>query len=93
MLLKKPMIVMGSQDFLGYLRQLGFKTFNNFWDENYDGVAEQNRYQKILDLVDYLAQRPIDELVDMYQRMQPILDHNYNLLMRQRYNTTITKIV
>ena len=92
MLLKKPMIVMGSQDFLGYLRQMGFKTFNDFWDENYDGVAEHNRYQKILDLVDSLAQRPIDELADMYQHMQPILDHNYNLLMRQRYNTTITKI-
>jgi len=93
MLLKKPMIVMGSQDFLGYLRQIGFKTFNDFWDEDYDGFAEQHRYQKILEIIDYIAQQPIDELVDMYQRMQPILDHNYDLLMRQGYETTIKKIV
>lgn len=93
MLLKKPMIVMGSQDFLGYLRQMGFKTFNDFWDENYDGFAEHNRYQKILDLIDHIAQQPMDKLVDIYQRMQPILDHNYDLLMRQGYRTTITKIV
>ncbi|WP_353479850.1 hypothetical protein [Haliscomenobacter sp.] len=92
MLMKKPMIVMGSQDFLGYLQQMGFKTFNNFWDEDYDGFAEQNRYQKILDLIDSLAQQPINVLVDMYQKMQPILDHNYDLLMSQGYNKTITKI-
>jgi len=93
MLLKKPMIVMGSQDFLGYLQQMGFKTFKDFWDEDYDGVAEQNRYQKILDLIDHIAQQPMDKLVDIYQQMQPILDHNYNLLMSQGYGTTITKIV
>ena len=87
------MIVMGSQDSLGYLRQMGFKTFNDFWDEDYDGVAEQNRYQKILDLIDHIAQQPIDKLADIYQQMQPILDHNYNLLMSQGYKKTITKIV
>lgn len=92
MLLKKPMIVMGSQDSLGYLRQMGFKTFHNFWDEDYDGFAQENRYQKILELIDQIAQHPIDALVDMYKRMQPILDHNYNLLISQSYKKTITKI-
>jgi hypothetical protein len=28
----------------------------------------------------------------MYQRMQPILEHNYNLLMTQSYNKNITEI-
>lgn len=92
MLLKKPMIVMGSQNSLGYLRQLGFKTFNDFWDEDYDGFAEQNRYQKILDLIDQIAKYPNDVLVEMYQQMQPVLEHNYNLLMSQSFNKTITKI-
>ena len=83
---------MGSQDSLGYLRQMGFKTFHNFWDEDYDGFAQENRYQKILELIDQIAQHPIDALVDMYKRMQPILDHNYNLLISQSYKKTITKI-
>ena len=93
MLLKKPMIVMGSRDSLEYLRQMGFKTFNDFWDEEYDGFAQENRYQRILDLIDKIAQQPIDALEDMYQRMQPILDHNYNLLISQSYKKTITKIL
>lgn len=92
MMLKKPMIVMGSRNFLNYLHQLGFKTFDQFWDERYDGFADVNRYQKILELIDHIATQPIDVLEDMYQRMQPILDHNYNLLISQTYNKSITKI-
>jgi hypothetical protein len=93
MLMKKPMVLMGSQDSLEYLRQMGFKTFNNFWDEDYDGFADQNRYHKILDLIDYIAELSIAELEHMYRRMQPILDHNYNLLMNQSYEKVITKIL
>jgi hypothetical protein len=93
MLLKKPMIVMGSQDSLVYLRQMGFKTFHEFWDEDYDGFSQENRYQKILDLIDWIANQSIDTLVDMYQRMQPILDHNHDLLMSQSYGKIITKIL
>lgn len=93
MLLKKPMIVMGSQDFLEYLRQMGFKTFHEFWDEDYDGFSQENRYQKILNLIDYIAELSIAELERMYRRMQPILDHNYNLLINQSYKKIITKIL
>lgn len=92
MLLKKPMIMMGSRDYLVYLRQMGFRTFYDFWDEDYDGFADINRYQRILTLIDLIAKKPIDELEHMYQRMQPILDHNYDLLMSQRYNKIIAKI-
>ena len=93
MLLKKPMIVMGPKDFLVYLRQMGFKTFYEFWDEDYDGYDCKDRYLKILKLIDDLAKKSINELETMYQRMQHILDHNYNLLQAQVYTKTITKIL
>jgi hypothetical protein len=80
---KKPMILMSSCNFLHYLRQLGFKTFYEYWSEDYDGFEGRDRYFKILELIDDLASRPQYELEQMYKDMQPILDHNYNLL----YNT------
>jgi hypothetical protein len=92
MLLKKPMIVMGSRDYLDYLHQMGFKTFNNFWDENYDGFADSNRYIKILELIDQIAKLSVAELDRMYHDMQLILDHNYNLLMNQSYKKETTYI-
>jgi hypothetical protein len=93
MLLKKPMIVMGSRDYLDYLYQMGFKTFNNFWNEDYDGFADGNRYAKILDLIDQLSTLSVNELNDIYQDMQPILDHNHNLLMTETYKKDLSYIV
>jgi hypothetical protein len=92
MWLKKPFIVFASRDYLDYLHQMGFKTFNDFWSEDYDGYEGRDRYIRILTLIDELANKSKKELQEMYQAMQPILDHNYNLLQTQSYNTTITKI-
>jgi len=92
MLLKKPFIAFASKHHLAYLRQMGFKTFQDFWAEGYDGSDGATRYQHILQLIDWIAQQPLNTLVDMYQSMQPILDHNYNLLMDWDYDRNITKI-
>ena len=92
MLLKKPFIMFASKHHLAYLKQMGFKTFRDFWNEGYDDTDGVNRYLQILKLIDWIAQQPMDALADMYQRMQPILDHNYNLLIRQNYDMDITKI-
>ena len=96
MLLKKPFIIFGPRNYLYYLHQLGFKTFHtptmDFWSEDYDGYDGQERYIKILLLIDELAKKSREELQELYQAMQPILDHNYNLLQTQSYNTTIAQI-
>ena len=89
MLLKKPFVIMGSVNHLIYLRQMGFKTFSDFWSEDYDGLARKGRYQQIIAVIDFIASKSKDELYDMYQRMQPILEHNYDLLLSKSYNQTI----
>ncbi len=84
---------MASKDYIDYLLQMGFQTFYEFWSEDYDGYQGRERYMKILALIDELAKKSKKELEEMYQAMQPILDHNYNLLLTQSYNKTITKII
>lgn len=91
-LLKKPFITMCSRDYNEYLIQMGFKTFYQYWDETYDGVQGKNRFEQILSLIDTLANTPINQLAEMYRDMQDILDHNFDLLANQRYNTNITEI-
>jgi hypothetical protein len=92
MLLKKPFIIMGSKNYLCYLRQLGFMTFNEFWSEEYDGYGGQERYVKILQLIDEISKKSKSELNDMYWSMKYTLDHNYNLLTTQTYTTDITYV-
>ena len=92
MLLKKPFIAMGSKNYLCYLRQMGFQTFNNFWSEDYDGYEGQERYIKILQLIDEISKKSKSELNNMYWSMQYTLDHNYTLLANQNYTTDITHV-
>ena len=90
MWLKKPFIMFASNDYLCYLRQMGFKTFNDFWSEDYDGYEGKDRYIKILSLIDDLSKQPKKKLEEMYWDMQYVLDHNYTLLNTQSYNKNIT---
>lgn len=92
MWLKKPFIVFGSKNYLDYLHQMGFGTFADFWDESYDGFEGPDRFNKILTLLDQLAKKSTDELEHMYLSMTYTLEHNYNLLKNQSYNTQLTHL-
>ena len=93
MLMKKPFIVMGSKDCLDYLHQMGFYTFNEFWDESYDGYHGVERYKRILSVIDFLSKKSMQELNDMYLEMTYQLDHNYQLLISQTYKKNVELIV
>lgn len=92
MLLKKPFIIMGSKNFMIYLRQMGFKTFYEYWDEDYDGFEGKDKYLKILDIIRTISNKSQHELLSMYNSMQDVLDHNYNLLVTQTFNKKIEYI-
>ena len=89
MLMKKPFIAMGPKCFLIHLRQMGFKTFYEFWDEDYDGYGTVERYKRILLVIDSLANKSATELSAMYDAMQEVLEHNYQVLVSQTYNNEI----
>ena len=47
-----PFIVVASPKYLDYLKKLGFKTFNKWWDESYDNIIDENkRKQKIKEII------------------------------------------
>jgi hypothetical protein len=89
MWLKKPFIIFASKNYLDYLHQMGFMTFNNFWSEDYDGYEGRDRFVKILQLIDDISKKSRSELNDMYWGMEYTLNHNYNLLQNQSYTTQL----
>ena len=68
-------------NYLNNLRALGFNTFNNWWDEAYDGLGEADRINAIEQLLNSIANKPLSELTEMLKSMQTVLDHNYNTFM------------
>jgi hypothetical protein len=83
----KPFIVVGTPRCLEYLKSLGFKTFDEFWDESYDNEKDaQKRLLMLFDLIEKIDNYTIEELKQIYTKMIPILKHNLNTLKNLRYN-------
>jgi hypothetical protein len=76
-----PFVIMGSYGTVKKLKELGFKTFSDFWDESYDLEKNHNiRFEKVYNIFLQLNSMSLDELHNMYVKMIPILKHNYNLM-------------
>jgi hypothetical protein len=71
---------------------MGFRTFNDFWDEDYDGYEYGDRLRRIYNVIDYIGSKSINELEKMYWDMQYTLEHNYNLLINRQYKNKITQL-
>lgn len=78
---KKPFILVAPPKTLQYMREEGFQTFSDFWDESYDDITNhEQRLIALFSLIDSINKKPIAELQNMYNNMIPILNHNYELL-------------
>jgi hypothetical protein len=79
-LMRTPFIVQGPQNLIRNLRQFGFETFHDFWDEGYSEDPPDCQVRAIIAIVQTLAKKTSNELEDMYGAMLPKLEHNRNLL-------------
>lgn len=76
----QPFIVFGSYGYLKELKNYGFKTFSDFWDESYDDIINPvERMKSLISLVKSLNNKSIEELNDIYKSTIDICIHNRNL--------------
>lgn len=81
---KKPFIMVGPPHTLQYMKEFGFKTFDEFWDESYDIMEDhESRLFAIFELIDKIHQMSIGELKTLYNKMLPILLHNQEVLLKK----------
>jgi len=84
---QRPFVVAGTPYTLQLLRDMGFKTFGDFWDESYDTETNhQKRLIKILELLNTIGNMSIQECQDMYNQMKPVLLHNYNNINQKLFD-------
>jgi hypothetical protein len=77
-----PFIVWGNPHTLKRLKQLGFETFPEFFDESYDAIIDNDkRLQKIVENVQRLCSKSLDEIHSMYIKVIPKLEKNHKMLL------------
>lgn len=82
-----PFIIVGTPGALEYIRRLGFKTFSDFWSEDYDTERDHAaRMLKIFNLIDSIDALSYEELDRLYKKMLPTLEFNQQRLIEMSKN-------
>ncbi len=79
----KPFIIFTTRGgILKHLRDLGFKTFSPFINENYDdkSLSYEKRYELLMMETDRLCSMEEKEMEDNYLKMEEIVKHNTEVL-------------
>jgi len=89
---KLPFILVAPPFTLKYMREMGFKTFSDFWDESYDEITcHSERMIKILQLIDHINDKSMAELELLKEKIQDIVKYNYALVNVMSHNLYTNK--
>jgi hypothetical protein len=82
---KRLFLIYSTPRFLANLRSLGFETFGSVVDESYDEIMYPlQRFEKVSEQVVELCQQNPQHI---YQKIQPVLEHNYQTLINLQNQT------
>jgi hypothetical protein len=73
----QPFIVFSTPGYIKHLKELGFKTFDKWWDESYDTEQNEDKRLKLLyGIIEEIHTWSFKKCEQVYTEMIPILEHN-----------------
>lgn len=79
--LKMPFILLAQPHSLSKLKEDGYQSFSELWDESYDDIEDDTqRFTKVCTLVKKLCNMSDTDFMKMIKKSKSIVDHNYNVL-------------
>jgi len=77
-----PFFLIGSPYILHHLKKYGFRTFDNWWDESYDTMEnDDERLLSVINQIQIVSNLSNSDLYKMLEEMRDVLIHNHNLLI------------
>ena len=87
MMARRLFVMFSGCGFLHNLRKIGFQTFDTVIDESYDLIYnDQDRWSAAFEQVCRLCEM---DQTTVFEKIAPIVEHNYNLLMNTDWNQHI----
>lgn len=85
----KPQFVYAAPNFLQHMKQLGFRTFENVWDETYDQLSGPDRFAAMFAEIKRIGSMSRDDKISLWHQAKPVCDHNravLDMLIQQHYD-------
>jgi hypothetical protein len=81
---RHPFILVGPYKTLEHLKDMGYKTFSDFWDESYDDIEDPfERLLKIVEICKDIQSWDDIKKKQFFYKSMIITNHNYSLLTSQ----------
>lgn len=91
---KHPFIIAGVPGAIQSMRDLGYKTFSDFWAEDYDTIEDPRvRMKRILNICNEISKWTNEQKVEFKRKVKPILEHNWQLLKKPAYQFAVEQLV
>jgi hypothetical protein len=77
---KHPFIMIGVKGTLKAYHNLGYKTFSNFWSEEYDNIEDSwERLREIIRVCKEISKWDSEKILEFKKKVKPILDYNFQV--------------
>ena len=77
----QPFIIYGNVNSLKVLKERGYETFSEIFDESYDSVEDDGtRLKMVCEEIEKISKLSLEECFDLYESVKDKLIHNRNLL-------------
>lgn len=87
----QPFIIVGNPHSLKKLKELGFMTFDKWWDESYDNETNfTSRLDKIVYVLEEIASWDLEKCYQITQEMEEVLINNFNVMVS---NKEVVKLI
>tara|TARA_X000000950_G_scaffold287722_1_gene401236 strand:- start:334 stop:1581 length:1248 start_codon:yes stop_codon:yes gene_type:complete len=77
-----PVLWVSSPGTVAVMKRLGFRTFNDFWSEDYDKIQDpEDRLDEVIKVLKGICELTVDQRKEMYNDMKPRLKYNQQLIL------------
>jgi hypothetical protein len=81
----QPFILFGNPHSLRKLKEIGFQTFDKWWDESYDDEIDfTRRLEKIVDVLEEISEWSLERCKEVTLEMESILIHNFETMISDK---------
>ena len=88
----KPFMLFGAPGYLQALRDIGFKTFDRWWSEDYDAIHDpEKRIQAIVKALISFNSLPTENKINYIEEMKTVTDHNRQWCQSDKFIIEVRK--
>jgi len=92
--MKAPFIIAAQPGALMYLRNCGYKTFSDYWDESYDNIEDPcERMNQIVKTILYISSLSNKKYYMLIKQAYKIAEYNYKIFLNRVPETQIINII